>query len=356
MKNDYDVLIIGAGLAGQVAALSLPPDFRVVIVCKTDILQSASSRAQGGISAVYREPDSIDSHVQDTLVAGAGLSNIHSTRFIVERGRQAVDWLASQGVPFTRDGSDIHLTREGGHSERRILHVDDFTGWAVQKTLSQSLRARPNITLLEGQTVVELIEEDAALHSCAGALLLDRRSGELTQIFAGATIIATGGAGQIYSSATAPGASTGDGISLAWKLGCRVANLEFNQFHPTCLFDPRGEPFLITEAVRGEGGLLRHADGERFMPNHDPREELAPRDIVSRAIFSEMKSRGVQHVWLDISHKSPDFVKSHFPNIHAECLRRGLDMTKEALPVRPASHYSCGGILTDLNGRPPASE
>jgi L-aspartate oxidase len=350
-NSKFDVLIIGAGLAGQTAALTVAETMTVAIVCKNDVMQSASSRAQGGISAVYKEPDTIDSHIQDTLIAGAGLSNLIATQFIVENGRQAVEWLMMQNVPFTKNEDGVHLTREGGHSERRILHVDDFTGWSVQATLSKKLRQHPNISMFEAQTVVELIEGEDAMHSCAGAVLLDRNSGNMSHIFANSTIIATGGAGQIYSSATAPGASTGDGISLAWNLGCRVANLEFNQFHPTCLYDPRGEAFLISEAIRGEGGFLRLSNGERFMSKYDERQELAPRDIVSRAIFSEMKRNELEHVWLDISHKPADFVISHFPNIYEECLRRGFDMTKGPIPVKPASHYSCGGIVTNLNGR-----
>lgn len=350
-NSTFDVLIIGAGLAGQSAALTLAETMTVAVVCKNNVMESASSRAQGGISAVYKEPDTIESHVQDTLIAGAGLNNLIATQFIVENGRQAVQWLMAQNVPFTQNEDGVHLTREGGHSERRILHVDDFTGWAVQETLSKKLCQHSNISIFEEQTVIELIEGEDAMHACGGAILLDRNSGTISHIFANSTIIATGGAGQIYSSATAPGASTGDGISLAWNLGCRVANLEFNQFHPTCLHDPRGEPFLITEAVRGEGGYLRLSNGERFMSTYDERQELAPRDIVSRAIFSEMKRNGLEHVWLDISHKPADFVISHFPNIYEECLRRGFDMTKGPIPVKPASHYSCGGVVTNLNGR-----
>lgn len=345
-----DVLILGGGLAGQTAALNLAETHKVVLACKKDLATSASSRAQGGISAVFMEPDSHDKHLQDTLIAGAHLNDINASRLIIESSRQAVNWLIERGVPFTKKNDAYHLTREGGHSERRILHVDDLTGKAIQDTLAGHIRRHPNITILEHHAAVELLVARGDVRTCADALLIGDY-GEQREIRADFTILATGGAGQVFLHATAPGASTGDGIALAWNIGCRIVNLEFLQFHPTCMYYPQGEPFLITEAVRGEGGILRLPDGHRFMPDHDPRAELAPRDLVSRAIYSEMKKHGIPAVHLDISHRSPEFIREHFPNIYKTCLERGIDITKAPIPVTPASHYTCGGVLADVHGR-----
>ncbi|GAB4087432.1 L-aspartate oxidase [Hydrogenophaga soli] len=345
------ILIIGSGLAGLTAALSLADAHEVLLVCKGSLQTSASWQAQGGISAVFEAPDSEECHVQDTLLAGAYLNDERATRFIVSQGRAAADWLIAQGVPFNHEDGRYHLTREGGHSERRILHVDDMTGRAIQTTLLERVCNHPRIRLLEHHTVVQL-QASGQPKRCTGAWLLP--PGEQAQprlVRAQVTLLATGGAGQVFQHATAPGSSTGDGMALAWDLGCRVANLEFLQFHPTCMVYPQGTPFLITEAVRGEGGYLRLPDGERFMARHDPRLELAPRDVVSRAIYSEMQRLNIPAVFLDISHQSPEFVKAHFPNIHKTCLERGIDITRDPIPVAPASHYTCGGVLTDVRGR-----
>ncbi|RZI43326.1 L-aspartate oxidase [Herbaspirillum sp. HC18] len=354
LRCRFDVAVIGGGLAGLTAALNLADAKTVLLVCKKDLLTSASSRAQGGISAVFTEPDSHEKHLEDTLIAGDLLNDIAASRFIIENSRQAVDWLIERGVPFTRKNGEYHLTREGGHSERRILHVDDLTGKAIQDILAEQVRRHPNITVLEHHAAVRLLGAQGDARACAGVLLVDE-NGVQKEVAADFTVLATGGAGQIFLHATAPGASTGDGIALAWNFGCRVANLEFLQFHPTCMYYPQGEPFLITEAVRGEGGLLRLPDGRRFMPEYDPRAELAPRDLVARAIYSEMKKHGIPAVHLDISHRPPAFVKEHFPNIYRQCMERGIDITREPIPVTPASHYTCGGVVTDIRGRTDAA-
>ena len=350
----YDVLIVGSGLAGQSAALRLARDRRVVLVSKRSLEDSASGWAQGGIAAVLDSQDSIEAHIRDTLVAGAWLNDAKATRFVVENGRRAIEWLIEQGVPFTQDASGYHLTREGGHSARRVIHVADATGLAVQETLTRKVRAHPNITVLEDHIAIDLItgaKLGRGEDRCYGAYVLDNRSGKVTTLGAAHTLIATGGAGKVYLYTTNPDTSTGDGIAMAWRAGCRVANMEFIQFHPTCLYHPQAKSFLISEAVRGEGGLLLLPDGTRFMPDHDERGELAPRDIVARAIDFEMKKRGLDCVFLDISHKGEAFIRSHFPNIHARCLELGIDITREGIPVVPAAHYTCGGIITDLRGR-----
>ena len=350
----YDVLIIGSGLAGQSAALRLADHCRVALVSKRALEDSASSWAQGGIAAVLDDQDSIEAHIRDTFVAGAYLNDERATRFVVENGRRAIEWLIEQGVPFTKDESGYHLTREGGHSARRVIHVADATGLAVQETLTQKVRRHPNITILENHIAIDLItgtKLGMADNRCYGAYVLDNNSGEVLTFGAGHTLIATGGAGKVYLYTTNPDTSTGDGIAMAWRAGCRVANMEFIQFHPTCLYHPQAKSFLISEAVRGEGGLLKLPDGTRFMPDHDERAELAPRDVVARAIDFEMKKRGLDCVFLDISHKGEAFIKAHFPNIHARCLELGIDITREPIPVVPAAHYTCGGIVTDLKAR-----
>jgi L-aspartate oxidase len=320
-------------------------------------MDGASSWAQGGIAAVLANDDSIEAHIQDTLVAGAGLCDERTVRFVVENGKRAVDWLIQNGVAFTRDTqheTGYHLTREGGHSHRRIIHAADATGKAVQMTLAEKVRQHPNITLLENHLAVDLITArklGLPGNRCLGMHVLDTTSGKVKTFAAPHTILATGGAGKVYLYTTDPDVSTGDGIAIGWRAGCRVANMEFIQFHPTCLYHPHAKSFLISEAVRGEGGLLVLPDGTRFMPEHDERAELAPRDIVARAIDFEMKKRGLDCVYLDISHKPADFLKEHFPTIHARCLELGIDITKAPIPVVPSAHYSCGGIVVDRHAR-----
>lgn len=353
MQN-FDVLIIGSGLAGQSAALRLAEHCRVVLVSKRSLEDSASGWAQGGIAAVLDSNDSIESHVQDTLIAGAWLNDEYATRFVVENAHQAIEWLIDQGVPFTKDESGYHLTREGGHSARRVIHVADATGLSVQETLTKKVRANANITVLESHIAIDLITGDklgTGENRCFGAYILDSRNGEVITIGAPNTLLATGGAGKVYLYTTNPDTSTGDGIAMAYRAGCRVSNMEFIQFHPTCLYHPQAKSFLISEAVRGEGGLLRLPDGTRFMLEHDERAELAPRDVVARAIDFEMKKRGLDCVFLDISHKDEDFIRTHFPNIHARCLELGIDIATDPIPVVPAAHYTCGGIVSDLKGR-----
>lgn len=348
----FDVLIIGSGLAGLTLALQLAPNKSVCLVTKRQLNDSASNWAQGGIAAVLTDEDSLQAHIQDTLTAGAGLCDPEVTRFVVEHGRETVEWLIQQGVPFTReeDDSGYHLTREGGHSQRRIIHAADATGHAVQETLSAKVRAHPNITLLEEHIAVDLITArklGKRKDRCLGAYVLDKAKGKVITIEAEHTALASGGAGKVYLYTTNPDVATGDGVAMAWRAGCRVANMEFIQFHPTCLYHPQAKSFLITEAVRGEGGLLKLPDGTRFMLTHDARAELAPRDVVARAIDFEIKKRGIDCVYLDISHKPADFVKSHFPNIYQRCLELGIDITRQPIPVVPAVHFSCGGVMTD---------
>ncbi len=352
----FDVLIIGSGLAGQSLALRLAGQRKVALVTKGALEDSASSRAQGGIAAALDDADTIEAHIRDTLVAGAGLCSRRATRFVVERGKQAIDWLIRQGVPFTRDadGAGYHLTREGGHSHRRVIHVADATGLAVQDTLTEKLRAHPNITVFEQHIAIDLISGakfalgDAGCH---GAYVLDKRTDRVETFCAPHTALCTGGTGKVYLYTTNPDTATGDGIAMAWRAGCAVANMEFIQFHPTCLYHPHAKSFLITEAMRGEGGILRLPGGERFMPEHDPRAELAPRDIVARAIDSEMKKRGLDCVYLDMTHLPAAFLMEHFPNIHARCLELGIDIARQPIPVVPAAHYSCGGVVADLRAR-----
>ncbi len=354
MVHNFDVLIIGSGLAGQSAALRLADKCRVALISKRHLEDSASAWAQGGIAAVLDSQDSIEAHIRDTFTAGAFLNDPKATRFVVENGRRAIEWLIEQGVPFTKGEKGYHLTREGGHSTRRVIHVADTTGLAVQETLTKKVRKHPNITILEQHIAIDLIT-GAKLgekeNRCYGAYVLDTETGDITTYGAPATLLACGGAGKVYLCTTNPDTSTGDGIAMAWRAGCSVSNMEFIQFHPTCLYHPNAKSFLISEAVRGEGGILRLPDGTRFMPNHDARAELAPRDVVARAIDFEMKKRGLDCVYLDISHKPQSFLKEHFPNIYARCLELGIDMAKQPIPVVPAAHFTCGGVITDLNAR-----
>ncbi|OIR17202.1 L-aspartate oxidase [mine drainage metagenome] len=353
----FDTLIIGSGLAGMSLALKLADKQKIAIVTKKSLLDGASTRAQGGIAAVLSRDDSLDEHIHDTLIAGAGLCDPGTTRFVIEHGAASIEWLISQGVPFTRDAdsdSGYHLTREGGHSHRRIIHAADATGQAVQDTLAAKVRAHPNITLLEQHIAIDLITGRKLRRDdnhCYGAYVLNSLNGEVVTIAAHNTVLATGGAGKVYLYTTNPDTATGDGIAMGWRAGCRVSNMEFIQFHPTCLYHPHAKSFLISEAVRGEGGTLKLPDGTRFMPWHDERADLAPRDVVARAIDFEMKKRGLDCVYLDISHQPVDFLQEHFPTIYARCMALGIDISRQPIPVVPAVHFTCGGILTDLHGR-----
>lgn len=353
----HDVLIIGSGAAGLSLALRLAPHLRIALIAKSQLRESATLYAQGGISVVLDKEDSIPSHIKDTLDAGAGLCDRRAVEFTVNHARPAIQWLIDQGVAFTREtgpeGLDgYHLTREGGHSHRRVLHAADATGRAVETTLEALARAHPNIEIFEEHLAVDLIRERSGAQRCLGAYVLDLRpDGHVRAFGAAFTVLATGGAGKVYLYTSNPDVASGDGIAMAWRAGCRVANMEFIQFHPTCLYHPDAKSFLISEAVRGEGGRLLLPDGSRFMHRFDPREELAPRDIVARAIDYEMKRLGIACVYLDISHQPAEFIRSHFPNIHQRCLELGFDMTREPIPVVPAAHYMCGGVMTDLRGR-----
>lgn len=369
---EFDVLIVGSGLAGLTVALHLAVDKKVAVLSKKALLDGASNWAQGGIAAVLDSQDSHDEHIADTLIAGAGLCDSEATRHIVEHGRPAIDWLIELGVPFTQDqGAELgfHLTREGGHSQRRIIHAADETGHLVQLTLEQQVRAHHNITLLEHHSAVELITsrivaengEDSSngerqLARCLGAYVYDETLDKVQTVLAAHVVLATGGAGKVYLHTSNPDTATGDGIAMAWRAGCRIANMEFMQFHPTCMYHPKAKSFLVSEAVRGEGGVLRlpvgaGADaGKRFMAWHDERLELAPRDIVARAIDFEIKKHGLTHVDLDISHRPPEFICEHFPTIYARCLEFGIDITREAIPVVPAMHFTCGGVVVNLDG------
>ncbi len=351
----YDTLIIGSGLAGLSLALKLADQQKIAIITKKSLLDGASAWAQGGIAAVLSPEDSWENHIHDTHVAGAGLCDAATTRYVVENGKAAIEWLIQQGVPFSRDEDDnYHLTREGGHSHRRIIHAADATGRAVQQSLAAKVIAHPNITLLEQHIAIDLItgsKLDLADNRCYGAYALNTLTDEIITISASNTILATGGAGKVYLYTTNPDTATGDGIAMGWRAGCRVANMEFIQFHPTCLYHPHAKSFLISEAVRGEGGILKLPDGTKFMAKHDPRAELAPRDVVARAIDFEMKTHGLDCVYLDISHQPEEFLLQHFPNIYSRCMELGINIAKEPIPVVPAAHYTCGGLMVDLHGR-----
>ncbi|XZG71675.1 L-aspartate oxidase [Chitinibacteraceae bacterium HSL-7] len=357
----YDVLIIGSGLGGMTIALHLADHLRVGLVTKRALRDGGSGWAQGGIAAVLDGADSVELHIRDTHVAGAGLCDPVATRHIIEHSKDAIDWLIAMGVPFTRDEASetsyqgFHLTREGGHSHRRIIHAADATGAAVIETLATKVAAHPNITVLENHIALDLITAKKlgidGENRAFGAYVYDKASERVETLLAQHTVLATGGAGKVYLYTSNPDVATGDGIAMGWRAGCRVSNMEFIQFHPTCLYHPNAKSFLITEAVRGEGGILKRPDGSRFMPEHDERAELAPRDIVARAIDFEMKKGGFDCVYLDISYKPAAFVKEHFPTIYQRCLELGIDITKEPIPVVPAAHYTCGGLVVDLVGR-----
>jgi L-aspartate oxidase len=357
--DNIDVLIIGSGAAGLSLALELADHVNVTVLSKANLQTSSTQYAQGGISAVLSENDSIDSHLQDTLNAGAGLCDADIVNFTVSQGADRINWLIQQGIHFTQatdsqGNINYHLTREGGHSHRRVIHAADATGAAIVSTLLNKVNAHSNINLLENHIVIDLITgKKLGLSSsrCFGAYVLNRNTNKIDILRARFVILATGGAGKAYLYTSNPDVATGDGIAMAWRAGCRVANMEFIQFHPSCLYHSEAKSFLISEAVRGEGGKLCLPDGSRFMDKFDSRAELAPRDIVARAIDHEMKRLGCDCVYLDITHKSKDFITKHFPNIYHRCLSLGINMSNEPIPVVPAAHYTCGGVMTDRNAR-----
>ncbi len=357
-KQTHDVLIIGSGAAGLTAALALAEHKKVLVLAKGSLDGGSTAWAQGGIAAVLDAGDTFENHIHDTMRAGAGLNRLETVEFVIERAPHSISRLVELGVPFNEEGADLHLTREGGHSHRRIVHVNDATGWAVQEALLKAANANPNITMLPGRSCVDLItgkheERYSGSGRVWGAYALNDATGKVEAHTAHATIMAAGGAGRVYQFSTSPRGATGDGIAMAWRAGARVSNMEMMQFHPTCLYNLEVKNFLITEAVRGEGGHLLHPEtGHRFMADYDPeRMELAPRDVVARAIDDQIKRYGLDYVHLDISHQPPEFVKEHFPTIHEKLMGLGIDMTKGPIPVVPAQHYTCGGILIDLAGR-----
>ncbi|EEU9343637.1 L-aspartate oxidase [Escherichia coli] len=359
-EHSCDVLIIGSGAAGLSLALRLADQHQVIVLSKGPVTEGSTFYAQGGIAAVFDETDSIDSHVEDTLIAGAGICDRHAVEFVASNARSCVQWLIDQGVLFDThvqpNGEEsYHLTREGGHSHRRILHAADATGREVQSTLVSKAQNHPNIRVLERSNAVDLIVSDKiglpGTRRVVGAWVWNRNKETVETCHAKAVVLATGGASKVYQYTTNPDISSGDGIAMAWRAGCRVANLEFNQFHPTALYQPQARNFLLTEALRGEGAYLKRPDGTRFMPDFDERGELAPRDIVARAIDHEMKRLGADCMFLDISHKPADFIRQHFPMIYEKLLGLGIDLTQEPVPIVPAAHYTCGGVMVDDHGR-----
>jgi L-aspartate oxidase len=355
--HSCDVLIIGSGAAGLSAALTLAQERTVTVLAKGPLTGGSTAWAQGGIAAVLDAGDTFEDHIRDTMIAGAGLNRRETVEFVIERAPRAIERLVELGVPFNTEGARLHLTREGGHSHRRIVHVADATGWAVEAALLKAAEAHPNITLLPDRTCIDLVtgrneQRYSGSGRVWGAYALNAATGRVDVYRARATVMASGGAGRVYRFSTAPSGATGDGIAMAWRAGTRVSNMEMMQFHPTCLYNLEVKNFLITEAVRGEGGQLKHPEtGYRFMPDYDSRAELAPRDVVARAIDDQIKRFGLDYVHLDISHMPAEFVKEHFPTIHEKLLALGIDMTREPIPVVPAQHYTCGGILIDLDAR-----
>ncbi len=357
INHVHDVLIIGSGAAGLSLALRLPSSCHIAVVSKLNLAEGNTYYAQGGISAVLDDGDTLESHVEDTLNAGAGLCQEDTVRLVVGKGPENIEWLLAQGMEFTKDAppaDTLHLTREGGHSHRRVAHAADATGQVLETTLERQVLERKNIEIFEDHIAIDLItSQKLGLpdNRCLGAYILNRETGHVGTFRARFVVLATGGASKVYLYTSNPDVATGDGIAMGWRAGCRVANMEFIQFHPTCLYHPHAKSFLITEALRGEGGRLLRPDGSRFMPKYDERAELAPRDIVARAIDHEMKRLGADCVFLDISFKPESFIREHFPMIHATCLEFGIDITREPIPVVPAAHYTCGGIMTDHHAR-----
>jgi L-aspartate oxidase len=355
---NFDVLVIGSGGAGLSLALKLANEqTRVAVLSKFALTSGSTYYAQGGISAVFDANDSIESHLNDTLNAGAGLCDTDIVELTVKHGKESIDWLREQGVKFTQEQTKtgetkLHLNREGGHSHRRVVHTDDATGKAVSLSLIERAQENPFIELFEYANVIDLITQTHdGLKRCVGAYVFNSQQQRVDSFAAKITVLATGGASKAYLYSTNPHSSTGDGMAVAWRAGCRVSNLEFMQFHPTCLYHPAGNSFLISEALRGEGGRLILPDGRAFMHHFDERGELAPRDIVARAIDHEMKKRGIDCVYLDISHRPESFIREHFPNIYQQCLEFDIDITQQPIPVVPAAHYTCGGVITDSYAR-----
>ncbi len=353
--HNYDVLIIGSGAAGLSLALTIARKYRVAVLSKSEVIEGSTWYAQGGIAAVLDNEDSIESHVKDTIAAGAGLCHRDTVEFTVKNSKDAIQWLIDLGVDFTKagDSGDYHLTREGGHSHRRIIHSADATGKALQTTLADRARNTEGLDLFEHHIAVDLIKQPdphGQQLRCTGAYIYNRQRDKVEAFIARAVVLATGGASKVYLYTSNPDGASGDGIAMAWRAGCRVANMEFNQFHPTCLYHPKAKSFLITEALRGEGAKLRLPNGDAFMHKFHERAELAPRDVVARAIDHEMKRVGSDFVHLDISHKSAQFIAQHFPTVREQCLHFGIDITREPIPVVPAAHYTCGGIAVSLQG------
>ncbi len=356
LTHHFDVIIVGSGGAGLSLALSLPEHFNIAVLAKSTLTDASTYYAQGGVAAVLDETDSIEQHIDDTMIAGVHLCEMDAVKQTVEGGKPSVDFLLKHGVQFTLDEQEqLHLTREGGHSQRRIIHAADATGRAISTTLVQRAQEKENITIFENYIAIDLIcSQKLGLdgkNRALGLYALNEASAQVHTFLAPSTALACGGAMKAYLYTSNPDIATGDGIAMAYRAGCRVANMEFNQFHPTCLYHPQARSFLITEAMRGEGAYLRLPDGERFMLRFDERAELAPRDIVARAIDYEIKRLGIRHVWLDITHKDESFIKEHFPTLYARLLELGIDITKEMIPVVPAAHYTCGGVVVDENSQ-----
>ncbi len=356
IEHSCDLLVIGSGAAGLSLALTSAENCNVIVLSKSNLDEGSTRYAQGGIAAVFDDNDSIENHIQDTLKAGAGLCDPDVVRYTAENAKESMQWLINKGVPFDQEKDEngelrFHLTREGGHSHRRILHAADATGEAVQATLSDSVKHHPNIHLFERYNAIDLIKTAKSDNHVVGAYVWNRKKEQVEVIRARFVALATGGGSKVYQYTSNPDVSSGDGIAMAWRAGCKIANMEFNQFHPTCLYHPDAGNFLISEALRGEGAQLCHKDGTRFMHRFDERGDLAPRDIVARAIDYEMKRLGEDCMYLDISDKPSDFIVKHFPNIYRKCRSLGIDITRQAIPVVPAAHYTCGGVATDLNAR-----
>ena len=355
MKVQSDFLVIGSGIAGLSFALQAAAHGTVAVVTKRDIAESATNYAQGGIATVSSEEDTFDAHVQDTLVAGAGICHEDVVRMVVEEGPKVIANLIEWGVQFTKSGDVYDLTREGGHSARRILHAEDITGREIERALVEAARAHDNITIYENHIAIDLVTESKVLkkkleqNRCLGAHVLDKESGVVKTFASRITLLASGGAGKVYLYTCNPDVATGDGIAMAYRAGATIANMEFMQFHPTTLYHPTARSFLISEAVRGEGAILRRRDGTAFMERYHPLKDLAPRDIVARAIDNEMKTYGDDCVYLDITHRGAEYITSRFPNIYQTCLEFGIDMSRDLIPVVPAAHYLCGGVAVDGN-------
>ncbi len=351
--HQFDVIIVGSGGAGLSLALSLPHHYNIAVLAKAPLTEASTYYAQGGVAAVLDETDSIQQHIDDTMIAGAQLCELDAVKHTVKGGKPSVDFLLKHGVQFTLDDAEqLHLTREGGHSQRRIIHAADATGKAISTTLVQRAQEQKNLTIFENYIAIDLITTeklgiDEQKNRAVGLYALNEKTGKVHTFLAPFTALACGGAMKAYLYTSNPDIATGDGIAMAYRAGCRVANMEFNQFHPTCLYHPQARSFLITEAMRGEGAYLRLPEGERFMLRFDERAELAPRDIVARAIDFEIKRLGIRHVWLDITHKPAEFVKEHFPTLYTRLLELGIDITKDMIPVVPAAHYTCGGVVVD---------